>query len=76
MTTASESETEMPRARLYTAQLVVLVRPAISRRIRAVKNRSGLSQAEVIRRAIDLGLPKVEEETARQAAADAAVLAS
>ena len=74
--TTTEGETDMTRARLYTAQLVVLVRPAISRRIRAVKSRSGLSQAEVIRRAIDLGLPQVEKETARQAAADAEALAS
>jgi hypothetical protein len=66
----------MTRPRLYTTQLVVLVRHVVGERIKVVRKRSGLSQAEVIRRAIDYGLPQVEDETARQAAADQAALAS
>lgn len=72
----SEGETDdMPRARLYTSQLVVLVRPAVAERVKGAHRRSGLSQAEVIRRAIDCGLEQVEQEIARQAAADQAALA-
>lgn len=70
------TDAEMTRPKLYTDQLVVLVRRPIRERIDKIKAQYGLTQAEVIRRAIDHGLPLVEADTARQAAADAQALAS
>jgi len=54
----------------YTKQLVTKVRAAVDTRVRGLHQAYGISQAEVVRLAIDAGLPQVERQLARQAAAE------
>lgn len=52
----------------FTAQLVVLDTPDIKRRIVELATRRGISQAELLREIIALGLPELERQQQHRAA--------